>query len=271
MSNSNPPHDRAHPVGYKNPPAQHQFRKGVSGNPKGRPAKAQKARLPGPAHAELDDILLKEALRPITLRENDQLIELPMIQAVLRSLGVAAVKGHHRSQLALAGMVKQVQAARYDERKVLFQEAMEYKEGWRRNFEDCDRRGVPRPQPVPHPDEIVLDMKTMDVKFNGPVTDDDKARWDMMLQRKADALEEIALCRQKLKRPSKYKAIYEAEIADEQRYVDLVDTVIPDEKLRRRPGFDLHEWQDSNPKYQALTKRVAAREKAKKKSTTGQR
>jgi hypothetical protein len=239
-------------VGYKRPPAEHRFQKGKSGNPNGRPRKADQQRPRTAAHAELDDILLQEALRPITLRENDEIIELPMIQAVLRSLGVAAVKGHHRSQLALAGMVKAVQAARYEDRKQLFQSAIEYKEGWREVFEDCDRRGVARPEPVPHPDEVVLEMNTMQVKFNGPSTDDEKAHWDMMLKRRDQALEEIAYYKKKLKRPSRLSEIYEEELRSEQRLAEMLGSVFPDETIRRLPGFDLQEWRERQPGYSKL-------------------
>lgn len=128
MSGKFPSPAPTYQVGFRRPPAEHQFKKGVSGNPRGRPSKVERASAQTAAHAELDDILLKEALRPITVRENDELIEMPMIQAVLRSLGVAAVKGHHRSQLALASMVKSVQSARYEDRKVLFQKAIDYKD-----------------------------------------------------------------------------------------------------------------------------------------------
>lgn len=264
MSARKPANDAGHQVGYKRPPPQHQFKKGVSGNPSGRPRKADRTPSEGQAHAELDDILLKEALRPITLRENDQVIEIPMIQAVFRSLGVAAVKGHHRSQLALANMVKQVQAARYEDRKQLFQSAIEYKAHWREIFEDCDRRGVPRPEPVPHPDELILDMNTMGVKFNGPSTDDEKAEWDHLLKRKADALEEIAYYKAKLKRPGRFKEMYEQEIDHEQKYVKLVDTIIPDEATRRRPGFDIQQWRRSRPGYEEF---MAQAKKRKRKRT----
>jgi hypothetical protein len=52
----------------------------------------------------LADLIMQEAYRPIQIRENGKLEELPMIQAVLRSLGVAAVKGSHRAQLAITSL-----------------------------------------------------------------------------------------------------------------------------------------------------------------------
>ena len=244
-------------VGYGRPPQKHQFRKGISGNLNGRPRK-NPARTQSPAYAELDDILLKEALRPITIRENDEVVVIPMIQAVLRSLGVAAVKGHHRSQIVLANMVKSVQSARNEERRELFQKAVDYKDGWREAFEAADRRGEPRPEPVPHPDEIVLDTSTMEVRINGPSSPDHKASWDLMLKRKATALEEIERYKKKLKRPSKNKEFYEDRILSEQENVDFADAFIPDESLRRRPGFDIREWRESNPKFQAELKKYNA-------------
>jgi hypothetical protein len=254
-------------IGYGKPPPQHQFKKGASGNPKGRPRKVQSQAAQTSGHAELDDILLKEALRPITIRENDEILEIPMIQAVLRSLGVAAVKGHHRSQIVLANMVKSVQAARFEDRKELFKSAIEYRDSWWNAFKEADRRGEPRPDPVPHPDDIVLDTNKMEVRFNGPASPDEKAHWDMMLKRKADALEEIAYYREKLKRPSKYKSMYEEDMRWEQKFVELIDAFIPSEQVRRRPGFDLTEWRESNPRFQEVIAKHTPRSRGKRTRT----
>lgn len=250
-------------VGYKRPPAEHRFQKGKSGNPNGRPRKADQQRPRTSAHAELDDILLQEALRPITLRENDEIIELPMIQAVLRSLGVAAVKGHHRSQLALASMVKTVQAARYEDRKELFQSAVEYKDRWREAIENCNRDGVEPPEPVPHPDDMVLNLNTMEVTFNGPMTEDDKAQWDHTLKQKKNWQEEVTYLRKQLRGRSKYKAIYEDELRHAERMVRLLGAIYPDEATRRQPGFDIQKWRERQPGYQeALRRRGKRRSKA---------
>lgn len=92
-------------------------------------------------------------------------------------------------------------------------------------------------------------MDTMGVKFNGPSTDDEKAHWDMMLKRKADALEEVAEYRRLLKRRSRYSHFYEEDMRREQQLADMISMIIPDEKTRRRPGFDLQKWREGNPGY----------------------
>ena len=252
-------------AGYRKPPEQHRFKKGASGNPRGRPRKTEPTKSAGASHTQLEDILLTEALRPIQIRENDKVTEVPMIQAVIRSMGVAAVKGSHRSQTTLASMVQAVQAKRYEDLKTLFQSAIEYKDSWQREFDECDRRGIPRPEPVPHPHEIVLNSTTMEVRFNGPISPDDKAEWDQLADRRKVSLEEIAEFRRLLKRPSKFAQFYEEDLAREQSLADMIGGIIPDEATRRRPGFDLQRWRAEKGVLAKLADKYGRRRKRKRR------
>lgn len=238
-------------VGYGHPPAEHRFKTGVSGNPKGRP-KRKLAVQPRASDRPLSDLILQEAYRPIQIRENGKVEDVPMIQAVLRSLGVAAVKGSHRAQLAVTSLVQAIEERSLSEKQALFQTIVEYKRGWEEVFEICDSRGEPRPDPVPHPADIAINARTGEFVINGPFDDGEKARWDMLLARKKDAQDEIAWCREALESEPERRAAYEADIAFEQRLIDMIDTNVPDEKTRRVPGFDINEWQIQQKRRKAM-------------------
>ena len=184
-----------------------------------------------------------------------------MIQAVVRSMGVAAVKGNHKAQTTLTEMVRAVQAKRHEETLELFKKIVEYKDGWEETFKEYDRRGELRPDPIPHPDDMKVDFRTGAVKFNGPFTADDKAQWDNLLNRRKEALEEIALLRQEMKGKRKLQQFYQDDIDHEQRLADMISGIIPDEKTRRQPGFDIDVWRARNGVLESLEKRQRARRK----------
>ncbi|MFA4892174.1 hypothetical protein [Brevundimonas sp.] len=87
-------------------------------------------------------------------------------------------------------------------------------------------------------------MRTTEVTDNGPETPDDKAKWDKLIARREAALSEITESTKLKKRKAwaDMQEILDGEIASEQRIADLIEDIIPDEKTRREPDFDLREW-----------------------------
>src|SRR5260221_7205887 len=77
-------------VGYGKPPSHTRFRKGVSGNPGGRPR--------GMTVGRAKRLALQEAYRPITVQEGDKVRTLPTIQVVMRQQARSAVKGNGPAQ-----------------------------------------------------------------------------------------------------------------------------------------------------------------------------
>lgn len=95
--------DAAYPVGYGKPPAHTRFQNGVSGNPGGRPR--------GMTTGRAAALMLKEAYRPVTVREGDRVYTLPAFQVVLRSQLTLAAKGNGPAQRAV---VKNLQSIEHE-------------------------------------------------------------------------------------------------------------------------------------------------------------
>jgi hypothetical protein len=87
-------------VGYGRPPRHARFRPGVSGNPRGPR---------GASVGRADRLALKEIYRLIAVREGDQTIVLPTVQAVIRQLGRIALKGNGPALRAYLAMVRAIE------------------------------------------------------------------------------------------------------------------------------------------------------------------
>ena len=88
-------------VGYGKPPRHTQFRKGRSGNPRGRPPR-------DPAQG-LKTLMLQEAYRWTTVKENGRMVPATAMQAVLRSHIELAANGNVQAQRAILAAVQKIE------------------------------------------------------------------------------------------------------------------------------------------------------------------
>jgi len=178
-------------VGYGKPPAQTQFRPGQSGNPGGRP-KGARNKLPALNEERLKNIILEEAYRAIRINDGDRQIKVPMAQAIVRAVAVNAVKGQQRAQRLFTELLTTTER----ENKALNDEwlevALTYKIEWDKELDRRKRLGITDlPDPLPHPDHVVLDMRAGTAHVRGPSTKEEKALWDLIQNRKADFVAEL--------------------------------------------------------------------------------
>jgi Family of unknown function (DUF5681) len=83
-------------VGYCQPPKQHQFKPGQSGNPRGRPK----------GMPTLQEFITKEATKLIKVKQGDKIIHVPKAEALARRIFGLALEG----DLAAARLVLQLTA-----------------------------------------------------------------------------------------------------------------------------------------------------------------
>ena len=105
-----------------------------SGNPGGRPKGSGKAKTTDVVVEQMKALVLEEAYRPIQIRDGDQLVELPVMQAVVRSLALNAAKGQQRAQRMLIDLIAAVEGERRKNREKLFEAVVEYKQHWEKEI-----------------------------------------------------------------------------------------------------------------------------------------
>lgn len=217
-------------VGYGKPPSQHRFQKGKSGNPGGRPRGAKNRPKPyDPATKPTDSLILEEAYRPVTIREGDRVIELPAIQAAMRSLAISAMKGSRLSQRALAELVREVEDRRANDHFSALENAFEYKQRWTDELERRRRLGIDEPDPIPHPEDVIIDMRTGHVRTEGPMDEREKRSWDERIARRDEAQAEVNSFAERYRRSrsDEHKARWLDEWHFEQRIFDIINDSFP--------------------------------------------
>ena len=172
---------------YRNPPIEHRFRKGVSGNTKGRPRKNRalvSTKVDGRPGMGFEDriksLAIEEAYRLITIREGDRVERIPVIQAILRKVAVAAANGNTRAQQNYLNLLIGAEADRRVATMEMLKTAVDYKEHWHHVLAERAREGTTGPEPVPHPDDVLIDYETGNIRIDGPVMEDQKQARDQL-------------------------------------------------------------------------------------------
>lgn len=211
-------------VGYKKPPVATRFAKGRSGNPRGRP---RKPKTPPIRFSDIasDGFLHEEAYRPVRLRENGRTIELPAVQAAMRAAFMKAIQGSRLAQKFVWRLVadKEEEYLRLQLERYARLEALKRK--GEETLAEHRRKGLPDPELLPHPDDIVLDPKSGEAYVNGPLTPDEKPFYEHMISLRGHFLLRAARARRTGER---FTAQHEGKsICGYLLYAQLLDLLLP--------------------------------------------
>ena len=103
--------------GYKNPPVEHQFKKGKSGNPKGRPRKQKQPS--SDLNLDIMAPLHRELAKTISVQENGQHRVITKLDAIFAQLVAQSVNGKPSQQKMLLSLLTQ------DKHQTTVQETLE--------------------------------------------------------------------------------------------------------------------------------------------------
>lgn len=222
------PQQATYDVGYGKPPCHGRFKPGQSGNPKGRP-KGAKNKSPALHEERLKSIVLEEAYRTIKVNDGEKPVSVPMAQAVIRSLAVNAAKGNQRAQRLFTELLTSTERENARLHNEWLDTAITYKVEWEKELRRRERLGITDlPEPLPHPDHIVVDFRTNNVRITGPMSKEEKEEWDMWLGKKAEFEAELAELEQMLldDPETSHRKFIEDDIKHTKKVLGIINRVI---------------------------------------------
>lgn len=173
-------------VGYGRPPRHGQFRKGASGNPRGRPRKPKETRQLI-ERSELDELQRAVFDQEISVTEGGRKRTRKAIDVVMRSQTAQAMKGHTLAQRDVLKRSQELEARearrqsdvrqrKQDEAKerirsdrLTFRHMVEFKAKRQEEWDDALSQGREEPDfPWPHPEDILLDRSREKWDVRGP-------------------------------------------------------------------------------------------------------
>ena len=186
---------------YRNPPAEHRFKPGQTGNPDGRPKKKPAlsfdASKPGMFDRN-DQVLLEVVARPIVVREGNKTEKVSGLEALYRSMLRKAAEGDAAIGRILLQLIEKVESRRAAYQLEIMNGAQQHLATWNDIFYERELLGAPPPEVYPHPADIEIDLATGQVIFHGPVTRDQAAHHEALKEFTFESIRRLAQVEEEL-------------------------------------------------------------------------
>jgi hypothetical protein len=101
-----------------------------------------------------------------------------------------------------------------------------------------DLRSLWSPGSLPHPDDVIIDMRAGQVNVKGPMTMEEKVEWDRMyaqIEASDREIEELTASL-KLRKNKRYRQFIEDDIVHEKRIRQIIVDAVGEPKRRNSGG-----------------------------------
>ena len=176
--------DRNDTLGYGKPPKWTRFKKGQSGNPKGRPRKKQVEEKPLSADAS-DATLTQLMEREYQITENGRAIRIKGVEVIRRAQFKSATNGSPHAQRELLEDYRKLELKQAADAQRLAEDNEEMFEIYERlhqrktmEWTDAGALGREPENPWPHPDDILLNNNRKAGRIRGPYDDSEVPRFE---------------------------------------------------------------------------------------------
>lgn len=186
-------------VGYKSPPQATRFKKGQSGNPKGRPRKntnratstAAGSRIDAALLLAIEESFLDEFARTISINEAGQAVEMTAKIGLMRAAIVNALKGNAYAQKTMLDHLLNLESQKAASLNDRIEAWRKHKAKGYETLARIEAGETSLPAPLPHPDDIILE-DGLEPHFVGPIVPEVRTILDRLLVRRDHLLLEHA-------------------------------------------------------------------------------
>jgi hypothetical protein len=139
---------------------------------------------------------------------------------------ISAMKGDRHAQREMTAAAQKAEREKAATQVKFFESAVDYKKSWEAPFARADAAGVPRPDPVPHPDDVIIDVRNGVARIEGPWTDEEKVDWDKGLKSRDYRQKRINELARQMKSEPENQGLKELRL-EQQRKFDALTEMMP--------------------------------------------